>query len=324
MLVMMVGVRVGPASVLLPIELSLALATMLSMALPSRLFDEPRIYQGLFLDLLLRGLLLSLASRSRLLIVGRGMRLHVLLVPRLCALCCGLLLLLVLQLLAQLLFLLEGDLLSCALLLMAPLLLQVFPLANLRDDAQGCADREGVVADEAGDGLPAVVDLGHLNQHGNVVEEASILRVVIPRNDGQTALRLQHVGGGRVVDDDRIFHVPADLGHVLHEDAVDEGAVLAEEPRCAVALGVHLVHQGVRILGKRGRVNDHFIILGHLLQEVLRARSLHHVNIGGASIDVDRDRVVGVPHLVELTMNESFIEVEYESFPTPNVLRLRA
>ena len=74
------------------------------------------------------------------------------------------------------------------------------------------------------------------------------MRVIVPGNNGQTTLSLEHVGSRRVVDNYCIFHIPSDLGHILDEYSVDEGAVLTEEASRAVALRVHHVHQLVRIL----------------------------------------------------------------------------
>jgi len=116
------------------------------------------------------------------------------------------------------------------------------------DDAKSAACREGVVAHEASDRFSHVVDLGHLDQHGDVVVEGTVIWVVVPRYDRQTTLGLQHVRSGAVVDNYGVLHVAPQLRHVLNEDAVDEGAVLTEETRSAKALRIHHVHQRISIL----------------------------------------------------------------------------
>ena len=107
-----------------------------------------------------------------------------------------------------------------------------------------------MVSDEACYGLSHVIDLGHLDQHWNVVEQSPIIWIIVPGNDGQATLWLKHVRGGRIINDDCIFHVSTNLSHVLDEDAVDEGAVLAKESAKTVALRVHHIHQRVSILQK--------------------------------------------------------------------------
>ena len=147
-----------------------------------------------------------------------------------------------------LLHLLEEVLLAGALELHPLVRLNVVLLADVGHYAHGVAHCEGVVPDEAGDGLPHVIDLRHLYQQWNVVVQGPVVGVIVPGHDGQTALWLQHVGRGRVVDDYSIFHVPSDLGHILDEYSVDEGAVLTEQADRRVAFRVHHVHQRVRIL----------------------------------------------------------------------------
>ena len=80
--------------------------------------------------------------------------------------------------------------------------------------------------------------------------------VIVPRYDGQTAFRLQHVGSRRIVNDDSIFHVSSDLGHILDKYSVDEGAVLTEQSDRRVTFRIHHIHQRVRVLRRKTRVLD--------------------------------------------------------------------
>ena len=126
------------------------------------------------------------------------------------------------------------------------------------------------------------------------------MRVIVPRDDGQATLRLQHVSSRRVVDNDCIFHVPTHLSHILYENSIDKCAMLTEESDGRVALWVHHIHQWVRILsrnnenknqkikiGKNSKAylgetsceNANFKILGHLFQEIFGSGTFHHVNI---------------------------------------------
>ena len=98
--------------------------------------------------------------------------------------------------------------------------------------------------------------------------------------------------------------------------------MLTEEASRGVALRVHHVHQLVRILRERSSENDDLEVLRHFLHEVLCAWSFHDVDVGGAAIDVDRDGVVRIAHVGELTVDQRFIEVEDEGLAATDVLWL--
>ena len=102
-----------------------------------------------------------------------------------------------------------------------------------------------------------------MDQQWNKVEQLSVLGVIVPTDDGYCALRLQHVRTRTVVQDDGILHVPTQFAHILREDSVDVGTVLSEEPHSAEPLGVHLVHEGVSVLGKRSCKDDELEVLRH-------------------------------------------------------------
>ena len=147
------------------------------------------------------------------------------------------LLLLVLGLLLFLQLLLE-DLL----LLVLELPFALLPVQNRVAHHLGAEEVNGVVAHEVLDGVAAVVDLAELDEERDQVEELLVLHVVVPGDDWNGLLGLQHVGGRRVVEDYCIFWTSADLAHVLGEDTLHVGAVLTEQASCAEAVGVHLVH----------------------------------------------------------------------------------
>ena len=124
----------------------------------------------------------------------------------------------------------------------------LLPVTDLGRNFQGMAELERVLTHKSGHCFTHVIDLRHLDQDRNVIVESTVVWVVIPGDNWEAALRLEHVGGRRVVDDHGVLHGPAQLAHILDEDAVDEGAVLAEEAVGAVAHRIHHIHQGVRIL----------------------------------------------------------------------------
>ena len=105
-----------------------------------------------------------------------------------------------------------------------------------------------VVAYEVSDCLSHIVDLGHLYKEWDVLVQNLVRHVVVPTLDWQTTLRLQHIGRGGVVNNYCIFHITAQLTHILHKDSVKVGAVFTEKSLGAISLGVHHVHERISIL----------------------------------------------------------------------------
>ena len=218
-------------------------------------------------------------------------------------------------------------------------MLGVLAISYLRNHSHRVANWESIISNETCDGLTHIIDLGHFNQHRNVIEESSILRVIVPREDWHAALRLQHIWGWWVVDDYCIFHVASYLCHIFHKDTIDEGTMFTEETHPAVSLRIHHIHERVSILvdrnwnfiksvrylqntsklsyskvstsylWKRCGIDHNLEVLGHLLQEVLGSRAFHNIYIRYTAFNIYGDSVIWVAHLVKLTVNESFVQV---------------
>ena len=100
--------------------------------------------------------------------------------------------------------------------------------------------------------------------------------------------------------------------------------MLTEQTHRTVAVDVHQVHERVRILRETRREDDNLVVLRHYLQEVVDAGPFLNEDVAGCTLDLYRDDKVWVAYLVELTMNQSLIEVEHQGLPTFEFLRLRA
>ena len=107
---------------------------------------------------------------------------------------------------------------------------------------------KGVVADEPGDSVAHVADFTHFNQNRYVVEQDSVIWIVVPRQNRKALLGLQHVGRRRVINYNCVSAIATKLGHIFDKNSVHKGAVLTEESSCAVTIWVHHIHQGVSIL----------------------------------------------------------------------------
>ena len=127
-----------------------------------------------------------------------------------------------------------------------------------------------------------------------------IFWVVIPGNNWHCALRLKHVSGRRIVENDGVLHVSSDFGHVLREYSVDVGAVLSEQSHGTIPIWIHQVHQRVCVLTQTCRENDQFKILRHGFQKVVHTWPFGDKNVADVPLDIYRDGVVRVFDLVEL------------------------
>jgi hypothetical protein len=91
-----------------------------------------------------------------------------------------------------------------------------------------------------------------------------------------------------------------------------ERAVLAEEAlRGHVGL-VEDIHKRNGILAERGRKDDHFVVLAHLVYEFATVGANLHENVADAALNVDRQNDVSLVRGRERTMHEGLVHVENE------------
>ena len=84
-------------------------------------------------------------------------------------------------------------LLTSTLLLDSLLKVEVLSILDLSNHSHGLANRESVAADEACDSLSHIIDLGHFDEHGDVVEKSTVMRIIVPGDDWEAAFRLKHI-----------------------------------------------------------------------------------------------------------------------------------
>lgn len=72
-------------------------------------------------------------------------------------------------------------------------------------------------SDAAVEDTTNIVDGSKVRQEGAQVGQLRVVRVVEPCRDGNSIVRVEDVGRGRVVDDDARRHFAAQLGEVLRE-----------------------------------------------------------------------------------------------------------
>ena len=169
-----------------------------------------------------------------------------------------------------------------------------------------------VVADEVLDGFSAIVDLAELDEQRDQVEKLLIFNIIVPRNNWNGLLRLQHVSRRRVIEDDSILRTSSDLAHVFREHALHVCAVLTEEAGCAESIGIHLVHERISVFGQTRREYNDLVVVGHHAEEIVDARSLLHEDLANVAVNVYWDDEVGVLDLIKLAMHQRLIKIQHE------------
>ena len=154
--------------------------------------------------------------------------------------------------------------------------------------------------------VPLVVEAGVENDGSHIVHSGQklerwhethqlvVVRVVVPTENRDAVLGLELVAVRRVVDDYDVLHPSSHSLHILDELVIKESAVLSEEPLRCNSLRIQDVHQRNGILGQTGREDDHLVVLAHLLDELLAARSHKHVDLAFAPLNVNGQHDVGV------------------------------
>lgn len=102
-------------------------------------------------------------------------------------------------------------------------------------------------------------------------------------------LRVEDVAGGRVVDDDGLLQVAADLTKILDVIALMVVTTFAEKTMMHDAVDVELVEKWVSVLGDRRCKHDDLVKLTHSLQERIHAGSFYDVDVMVLTFDLDWD-----------------------------------
>lgn len=112
------------------------------------------------------------------------------------------------------------------------LLLKLGVLDNYQTltNLNGQIDVELVVLSGLQDHRPYVLNPCKQAQRWHEPHQLVILRVIVPREDRYTVLRLELVAVRGVVDNDDILHPAANPLHVLDKLPIEKGAVLSEQP----------------------------------------------------------------------------------------------
>lgn len=147
--------------------------------------------------------------------------------------------------------------------------------------------------------------------------------VAEPGRDRHGVLRMEHVGGGGVVDDDQVFERTAHLRQVLDVVAVVVVARLSEQSVVDHLVHIEDVQQGVTVAGHGRGEDDYLEELATASQKLVHPGSLDHVHVVDLVFDLHGDDKVGVAHVLERGMHQGLVQVQDKTLLTAQLGRDR-
>ena len=98
--------------------------------------------------------------------------------------------------------------------------------------------------------------------------------------------------------------------------------MLSEQPHGTVTILIHLVHQGISIFWKTGGEDNQLIISRHYFQKVVDTWPFLHINATHIAFNIYWNNIVWIFNLIELTVYQCFIQIQYQRFKTSRFFRL--
>ena len=160
---------------------------------------------------------------------------------------------------------------------------------------------------------PHVIDGAYALEEGPDLIQLAILRIVNKRRAVNSIFRMEDVRARGVVNNDGLRQVAVQQAQVLDVVALVVDAGLAEQPGADGLVRVEEVEEGVGVLVEGGGVHDDLVVLGHLDEELVDARPLHHVHEVDDVLDLDGDDEVGAGDGPEAGVDQRLVEVEDEA-----------
>lgn len=246
---------------------------------------------------------------------------------------------LILTQLALFLFLLMCTFLLINLILIAVLLLDLLTSSHLHLSV--CViqnvgsfwkvDQGYVFANEFWDDWPDIVYVRERFKQRNHFKKASIVGIVVPGQDWHGVFWVKEVCIRRIVHNYHIFHWSADQRQVLNIATLEREAMLSVKAHRNEAILIKRINQRIGVDIHRGCIEYDLVHLGQLLEEKENARPDQNVNLNRSTFNYDSHLKVALSSSTtrlymsqrKLGVNQSFVEVQNESFTTGKALLLR-
>lgn len=143
-------------------------------------------------------------------------------------------------------------------------------------------------------------------QYRDQVQKLVVVSVAEPAANRHGMLRVEDVARRRIVDDDGLLEIAADLTEVLDIVALVIVAALAEQSMMHNVVYIQLIEERITVLGYGSRKHHHFVQFPNPLQELINTRSFYDIDVVILSLDLDGNREVGlVEYLRTIKMGAS-------------------
>lgn len=129
-------------------------------------------------------------------------------------------------------------------------------------------------------------------QHGDEVQKLIVVRVAEPAANRDSVLGVENVARGRIVDDDGLAEVSADLAEVFDIVALVVVAAFAEQPVVDDVVDVELIENRVAVFGDGGCEDHDLVQLADSFHEGVDARSFDDVDVMVLAFNLDWYREV--------------------------------
>lgn len=140
--------------------------------------------------------------------------------------------------------------------------------------------------------------------------ELCVTHVVKPRGHWYSIVRMEDIGGWRVIQNEHPPKVSAQTAQVLHVVPPVEDTRLPEQTCPEGPPLVQQVSHWVCILGEAGGEQHTLEKLAHSLQELIHMGPLQHVDLVDHPINLHRDDEVGVVHWLEGAVHQGLVQVD--------------
>lgn len=118
--------------------------------------------------------------------------------------------------------------------------------------------------------------------------------VVEPGGDGNCVGGMEDITRRRVVDDDGVLEISAELTEVLDIVAHVVVTGFSKEAMVHDLVDVEHVQHGIGILGQGGRKDDNLKVLSHDAHKLVDSRSLDDIDVVVDAIDLYRHDEIGL------------------------------
>lgn len=152
------------------------------------------------------------------------------------------------------------------------------------------------------------------------MKQLGVLRIVKPRQYWNSVLRVEDVGGRRVVQDQGFVELTAEATQVFHITALIEDARFTEETSPKHTALIQQVRHRVCILSKASSEQNTFKQFPHPLEKLIHVWPLQHIYLVCGPLNLHRHNEICIAYWLKGAVHQCFIQIYYHT-DLPLVLR---